>query len=93
MKSPLLYLMSLIAAMAAASTSLAADGNETGLRSRDVPVENTQAKKITPHSHPQEKLGIRLPQKASEMVADTPTASKTNAWSETGRHFHPRDAK
>lgn len=93
MKNLTLYSLTLVATTMAAMPLHAADGNETDRTYRAVVAEDAPATRLAPHSHPDEKLGIRLPRATPQGTVDTTPSSGPSAWSDRTRHFHPRDAK
>lgn len=93
MKTMTLYALTLFATTMATMPLHAADGNETDREYRNVAAEDAPTTRLTPHSHPDEKLGIRLPRATTPGVVATTTRNEPSAWSDRTRHLHPRDAK
>lgn len=70
-----------------------ADGIETDRAYPGVQTTKPVPTKMTPHSHVEDKLGIRLPQaEASDQPNGTAPAAEKGSLAKT-KHYHPRDAK
>lgn len=92
MKNLTLYSLTLFAATMVAAPLQAADDNATGDRSPAL-TKNAPATRLAPHSHPEEKLGLRLPRATSPTTGGGASDSTPSALPDRTRHFHPRDAK
>lgn len=88
MKLQSLLSISLVAA--AASLSLGAHAaNDIDKRPADAPqAEQPAAKKMPPHSHMEEKMGIKPQEKPADSKPEKRKADKDKS-----KHFHPRDGK
>lgn len=95
MKRPMIFSVSLLATMITISPlALSADGNETDRTYQGVQPKESVPTKMTPHSHVEEKLHIRLPQaEASEQSNEASRAAASKAGDDKAKHYHPRDAK
>lgn len=94
MKRPMIVSVSLLATMIAISPlALSADGNETDRTYPGVQPKKSVPTKMTPHSHVEEKLNIRLPQAEASEQSTGASPGAPKASDDKAKHYHPRDAK
>lgn len=94
MTRPIIFSVSLLATMLTISPlALSADGSATDRAYQGGQATKSVPTKMTPHSHVEDKLGIRLPRaEAADRLNGSPAAAAKVSEDKT-KHYHPRDAK